>query len=277
MLYADYHVHCDYSDDSWYLMEDVIKDAIRLGLEEICFTDHVDYGVKPDWKQTDVFIKGTNEEIKNVNYPFYFAELEQLSKKYADKIVIKTGLEFGIQVHTVPEFEKLYQAHDFDFILLSIHQIEDKEFWNGDFQRGHTLEECYDHYYAEMYQLVTTYHDYSVLAHMDLLRRYLDDDGDKFEYCRPMIEKILKAVIADGKGIEVNTSSTRYGIDGLTPSIEILKLYHELGGRIITIGSDSHEPEHLGFGIKETGEILKEIGFTQFCTFDKMQPVFHEL
>ncbi|MGB7366155.1 PHP domain-containing protein, partial [Carnobacterium jeotgali] len=46
MVYADYHVHSDYSDDSWYLMEDVVKDAIQLGLKEICFTDHVDYGVK---------------------------------------------------------------------------------------------------------------------------------------------------------------------------------------------------------------------------------------
>ncbi|WP_035051040.1 histidinol-phosphatase HisJ family protein [Carnobacterium pleistocenium] len=277
MIYADYHVHSDYSDDSWYLMEDVVKDAIQLGLEEICFTDHVDYGVKPDWKSDEKFQVGMNKEVKNVHYDFYFSELNKLSKKYEEKIKVKKGLEFGMQVHTIPQFEKLFQSHDFDFILLSVHQIENKEFWTGEFQKGHTQLESYDRYYDEMYHLITAYKDYSVLAHMDLVRRYLDKEVDRFEYNKDKIERILKKVIEDNKGIEVNTSSVRYEINGLTPSIEILKLYHELGGTIITIGSDSHKPKHLGFHIEESKKLLKGIGYTHFCTFDKMKPIFHEL
>lgn len=277
MIYVDYHVHSDYSDDSWYLMEDVVKDAIQLGLEEICFTDHVDYGVKPDWKPDEEFEAGKNKEVRNVHYDFYFSELDKLTKKYEKEITIKKGLEFGMQVHTIPQFEQLYQSQDFDFILLSVHQIENKEFWTGEFQKGHTHRESYDRYYDEMYQLVTSYKDYSVLAHMDLVRRYLDKEVDMFEYSKDKIVKILKKVIEDNKGIEINTSSVRYGINGLTPSIEILKLYHELGGKIITIGSDSHKPEHLGFHIKESKKILKDIGYTHFCTFDKMEPIFHKL
>ena len=277
MVYADYHVHSDYSDDSWYLMEDVVKDAIQLGLEEICFTDHVDYGVKPDWKPEEEFQAGENKDVKNVHYELYFSELEKLSKKYEKNITIKKGLEFGMQIHTIPQFEKLYQSQDFDFILLSVHQIENTEFWTGEFQKGHTHRESYDRYYDEMYQLVTSYKEYSVLAHMDLVRRYLDKEVDMFEYSKDKIVKILKKVIEDNKGIEINTSSVRYGINGLTPSIEILKLYHELGGKIITIGSDSHKPEHLGFHIKESKKILKDIGYTHFCTFDKMKPIFHKL
>lgn len=277
MIYADYHVHSDYSDDSWYLMEDVVKDAIQLGLEEICFTDHVDYGVKPDWKSDEKFQVGMNKEVRNVHYDFYFSELNKLSKKYEEKIKVKKGLEFGMQVHTIPQFEKLFQSHDFDFILLSVHQIENKEFWTGEFQKGHTQLESYDRYYDEMYHLITAYKDYSVLAHMDLVRRYLDKEVDRFEYNKDKIEKILKKVIEDNKGIEVNTSSVRYEINGLTPSIEILKLYHELGGTIITIGSDSHKPKHLGFHIEESKKLLKGIGYTHFCTFDKMKPIFHEL
>lgn len=277
MVYADYHVHSDYSDDSWYLMEEVVKDAIQLGLAEICFTDHVDYGVKPDWKPEDIFQPGLNKEVKNVHYERYFTELAELTVTYADHIKIKTGLEFGMQVHTIPAFEKLYNSHSFDFILLSIHQIDDKEFWLGEYQKDHTHQETYDSYYDEMYLLVTLYKDYSVLAHMDLVRRYLDKEVDMFNENKDKIEKILKIVIADHKGIEVNTSSHRYGINGLTPSIEILKLYHELGGKIITIGSDSHEPAHLATNITESKKRLKKIGFTQFCTFDKMTPIFHDL
>ena len=88
---------------------------------------------------------------------------------------------------------------------------------------------------------------------------------------------IRDSVIADGKGIEFNTSYHRYGLKNTTPSIDILKLYKELGGEIITIGSDSHKPEHLGAYIDEAKGILKEIGFTRFCTFEKMKPIFYEL
>lgn len=71
-------------------------------------------------------------------------------------------------------------------------------------------------------------------------------------------------MIQDGKGIEINTSSHRYGLKDSTPSKDILKLYKELGGKIITIGSDSHKPEHLGAYIDEAKELLKEIGFDFF-------------
>ena len=180
---VDYHVHTEFSDDSDYAMEQVIKDAITMKLDEICFTDHVDYGVKKDWDEPGgmIYRKGGVGEpdkmpVANVDYPVYD----------------KAG--------TYP-FEKL----------------------------------------------------------------------------KPLLTEILRTVIADGKGIEINTSSQRYGLTDLTPSRDILKLYRELGGRILTIGSDSHKPEHLGAFIDETKQELKMLGFKEFCTFDKMKPVYHLL
>lgn len=117
MIFTDYHVHSDYSDDSWYLMEDVVKDAIKLGLAEICFTDHVDYGVKEDWQATDTYLVGANKVVKNVYYDLYFNELARLKETYSDQIKLKTGLEFGIQMHTIPQFTRLYHSHPFDFIF----------------------------------------------------------------------------------------------------------------------------------------------------------------
>ena len=92
-----------------------------------------------------------------------------------------------------------------------------------------------------------------------------------------MIEKILRRAIQDGKGIEVSTSSFQYGLQDLTPSETILELYHELGGRVLTIGSDAHSPHRLADHIPEVREILREIGFREFCTFERMQPRFHPL
>ncbi len=276
-MLADYHVHTEYSDDSVYPMEDVVKDAIRLGLDEICFTDHVDYGIKVDWDSGQEIRYRNGEPFANVDYPRYVAQIRQLQGAYDGRLTIKMGLEFGVQVHTIPQYEALFRRYPFDFVLLSIHQVEDKEFWTQDFQQGRTQREYNERYYEEMLRVVQAYKNYSVLGHMDLIKRYDLAGLYPFEKVKPLVAEILKTVIADGKGIEVNTSSHRYGLTDTMPSVELLKLYKNLGGRIVTIGSDSHAPAHLGAYIQETKTLLKDLGFRHFCTYETMQPVFHLL
>lgn len=284
IMKADYHVHTVFSDDSDYLMEQVVQDAIERGLDEVCFTDHVDYGVKNDWGDGEKikYRKGMpgepeNMPVLNVNYPLYYVAYQKVRKLYGDKISIKLGMEFGMQAHTIERYQKLFAQYPFDFIILSVHEIEDQELWTQEFQKNRAQQEYNECYYEELLYLVQHYHDYSVLGHMDLIVRYDKAGRYPFEKLKPIITEILKCVIADGKGIEVNTSNHRYGLTDLTPSREILKLYHELGGRVLTIGSDSHKPEHLGAFIDETRQELKMLGFKEFCTFDKMKPVYHRL
>lgn len=283
-MLADYHVHTEFSDDSIYRMEDVISDAIQMGMNEICFTDHVDYGIKRDWddpRGIEYRSGGPGEpeqmEMANVDYNMYEAAIRKLRYCYDDRISIKMGLEFGMQAHTIPQYEALFTKYLFDFIILSVHQVEDKEFWTQEFQLGRTQQEYNERYYEEILFLVKHYHNYSVLGHLDLISRYDKAGYYPFEKIRPIVTEILKTVIADGKGIEVNTSSYRYVLPDLTPSRDILRLYRELGGTIITIGSDSHKKEHLGFCIQETKQELMKLGFSQFCTFDKMKPIYHKL
>ena len=192
-MFADYHVHTSYSDDSEYPMEEVVKDAISFGLDEICFTDHVDYGVKRDWDDPRGMLNrrgGPGEPehmaLANVDYPRYAAEIDALKEKYKDQITLKMGMEFGMQSHTIPQYEKLYSAWPFDFIILSVHQVEDREFWTQDFQRGRTQEEYNLRYYEEMLALVQRYHNYSVLGHMDLITRYDKAGIFPFEIIRPI-------------------------------------------------------------------------------------------
>lgn len=276
-MLTDYHVHSEFSDDSVYPMEDVVKDAIAMGLDEICFTDHVDYGVKDDWDSGVEILYRHGEPIANVDYPKYEAKIRQVQKQYKDQITVKMGMEFGVQMHTIPQFEALFARYPFEFIILSIHQVEDKEFWTQDFQRGRTQKEYNERYYEEMLNVVKHYKNYSVLGHVDLITRYDEAGLYPFEKIKPIIADIFKIVIADGKGIEFNTSYHRYGLKDTTPSVDILKLYKELGGEIITIGSDSHKPDHLGAYVGEAKETLKKLGFTRFCTYENMKPIFHEL
>lgn len=271
---CDYHIHTSYSDDSSHEMEDVIIDALELGLEEICFTDHVDYGVKIDH---DTNVKDNHENpIMNVDYPAYFREIAILKEKYRDVITIKKGLEFGIQTHTINDFEKLYQSYEMDFVILSIHQVGDKEFWDYAFQKDKSLEEYTFAYYQELLEVVSSFKNYSVLGHLDMIVRY-SEGKVPFASIEDIIKKILEVVIEDGKGIEINTSSKRYGLDDLTPSRDILRLYRELGGKIITIGSDSHKKSHLGFAIDQTRDELAHLGFESYCTYESMKPIFHKL
>lgn len=276
-MFTDYHVHTEFSDDSVYPLETVIQDAIRMGMDEICITDHVDYGIKEDWDCGHEIAYRDGEPFANVDYPRYMARIREMQDLYGGQISVKTGLEFGVQTHTIPQFETLFHRYPFDFIILSIHQVEDKEFWTQDFQRGRTQQEYNERYYEEMLEVVKKYKDYSVLGHMDLITRYDEDGIYPFEKIQPLVEEILKIVIADGKGIELNTSCHRYGLKDTTPSVKLLKLYRDLGGSILTLGSDSHKPEHLGTYIKDGKKILKDLGFTRFCTYERMRPVFHDL
>ena len=291
MMFADYHIHTYYSDDSTYPMEQVVKDAISKGITDLCFTDHVDYGIKEDAdklapeqrQELKVKIQNPNVPQYNVDYLAYVAEYQDVKEKYADKINLKLGMEFGLQIHTIPQYQKLFNSYPFDFIIMSCHQVENKEFWTQEFQQGRSQDEYNQRYYDEILAQVKNYHDYSVLGHLDLIARYDKAGVYPFAKTRDKIAEILKIVIADGKGIELNTSSVRYKIHNaqgkpeLTPSREILALYKELGGRIITTGSDSHKPEHLGAYIAEQSQELKKLGFKEICTFEKMQPVFHKL
>ena len=71
---------------------------------------------------------------------------------------------------------------------------------------------------------------------------------------------------------EVNTGSLYKGFDFPHPHTIILKLYKDLGGEIITIGSDAHKPQYLGYGFDKAEAILKQCGFDSYTVFHGGKP-----
>ena len=281
-MLTDYHVHTEFSDDSREPMETQVRQGIALGLAEMCFTDHVDYGVKKDWDEGDIeYYDGNPSHPKtNVDYPKYFAKFREVSEACRGRIELRCGLEFGVQTGTIPRYDELLSRYGekLDFVLLSIHQVDNRDLWTQSFQRGRTQKECYELYYQELYDVMKSFHGYSVLAHLDLIARYDKQGNYPFSAVRDMVAEILKLAISDGKGIELNTSSWRYKLRDTTPSRDILRLYRDLGGKIITIGSDAHSARDLGNRINEAREILKnEIGFSSTYTFRRMEPEGHRI
>lgn len=276
-MLADYHVHSEFSDDSVYPMEQIAADAVALNLDELCFTDHVDYGIKADWDAASEIAYRNEKPLANVDYPRYMEEVQRVRELFADEIALKTGMEFGVQTHTMDQFRALFRRYPFDFVLLSIHQVEDKEFWTQDFQHGRSQKEYNERYYKELYDVVHSFKDYSVIAHLDLIKRYDEIGVYPFEDVRPVVEEILRTAIQDGKGIELNTSAVRYGLEDTMPGLGILRLFRKMGGEVITIGSDSHAPSHLGRYLRQSQRLLASLGYRYFCTFENMQPVFQTL
>ena len=264
-MFYDYHMHTNFSNDSKASMEDMIKKSIDLGLKEICFTDHVDYDVDADYGP-DIILED------------YLNKIDFFKDKYKDKIYIKKGIELGLQKQIVKRCSDVITTNPFDFVICSIHSIDRKDLYFGEFFKGINQKEAYEKYFDELYTVVKNYKDYSVLGHLDLIKRYGDYEtllDDKL--FSDIIETILKQIISDGKGIEINTSCYRYNLPDLTPSRYILNMYKDLGGEIITTGSDSHDPSQIAYQFDYIYSYLKDIGFNYVATFNKMKPEFKKI
>ncbi|MDR1774546.1 MAG: histidinol-phosphatase HisJ family protein [Clostridioides sp.] len=264
-MFLDYHIHSDFSTDGKSSMEEMILKSIDLNLSEICFCDHVDYGVFTD----DSFM---------VDLDKYFEKLNLLKSKYQDKITIKKGIEFGLQRHLTSYYQNRAKEYDFDFIICSIHAIDGQDLYLDSYFDGKTQIEIYENFYNEFFEVVKNYKDYNVLGHLDLIKRYSHFEGSSSDdYFYDIIESILKQVISDGKGIEINSSCFRYKLPDLTPSMKILKMYKDLGGEIITTGSDAHSTEYLACKFDYIHSVLKELGFKYVAGFNKRQPEFFKI
>jgi len=259
----DYHMHSDFSADCDTSMEKTIESAIEKGIAEISFTEHIDYDY-PD--PTIVF---------DLDLEKYDRKIKEMQEKYRGKISIKKGVEIGVQPYLLERYEHMLEKETFDFIICSMHAADRKNLHRGDFFHNRTAEAAYELYYEEFLYCVRNFDDYSILGHLDLVKRYksLNSDADFHD----IIREIFKTIIPKEKGIEVNTSGFAYGLGSGMPSADILKLYRECGGEIITVGSDAHEASHVGRHIRETYELLASIGFKYIATFDKLEPSFHPI
>ncbi|HHV39036.1 MAG TPA: histidinol-phosphatase HisJ family protein [Tepidimicrobium sp.] len=247
----DFHIHSDFSVDCKYLMEEMVQSAVEKGIKSICFTDHIDYDLSGD---------GINFEFRPVDY---FKKINQMKYKYMGQIEILSGVEIGMQPHLVQRYNGLIDNHPFDFVIMSIHSIDKKDIYIDQFTRGKKPMEALNIYYDYLYNCLEKFDNYDVVGHIDYIDRYFEDFSliPDFKEYSSNIENILKIIIEKGKGLEVNTAGMRYKLGYYNPKAEILKLYKELGGEIVTIGSDAHNPEHIGYHYREAEKMLRDLGF----------------
>ncbi|MBR2408087.1 MAG: histidinol-phosphatase HisJ family protein [Lachnospiraceae bacterium] len=265
MTLPDYHVHTSYSPDSKMDPEEAVCAAIASGVTDICFTEHMDLGHHMEMYDRVPNFAGMDETIF------------RLREKYPE-IHIGKGIEAGYIPETAEETAKVLAEQRFDYVLLSTHCVDGLDCGVPESKRGQDKLTAYQKYLETVYDSVMDeklrpYYD--CVSHIGYIAKGLhyEDNSLTYQMFPELFDKILCEIIKSGKGIEVNTSGIDRG-GHVLPHPSIVQRYRELGGRIITIGSDAHMSRNVGAYIKETVEMVANAGFEEITLFQNRVPGF---
>lgn len=268
---ADYHVHSDISPDSSETMENAARAARSRGLTEIAFTDHYDAAYPGE------------ESFGTPDLGHYFENLARVREAFPD-LVIRSGIELGMVREANDEIRRTLEPWSFDFVMYSKHVVRGKDPWYEDYFAGRTLREGERDYLEDMLADLRSWDDFDIVGHIGYVDKNLLGysrplpDAKPFEYADfpDELDALLREIVSRGKGIEVNTSAYADWRDGM-PRRSVLRRYAELGGEIVTLGSDAHQAEKVGRFFPEALSLLQDCGLRWVCTFNERKPQFHAI
>lgn len=277
MFLADYHVHSSCSFDAKHRMSDMARAAHRRGISEICFTDHCDFDISET-----IQIGPERFELPRQQAHQYIEAME----KAPEGIYMTLGLELGEANHDPARARRIYMMPEYDFILGSLHNLAGEEdFYYLRYESAEQCEELYERYLDELIELAAL-PCFDVMAHIGYCLRYMHRQGMdvslSMENQGERIDLLLRTLIENGRGIELNCADLVPGGRDDTlrctfPSVPILRRYRELGGDIITVGSDSHNTHAAGLGVREGYELLRENGFRYVAVYRRHKPEFKKI
>ena len=263
---VDYHVHSDFSQDAEGSVFEYCRAAKAMGLEEICFTQHLE--IDPVRQQLDdrVRLNGRWVGMRSNWIDAYVAEKERANQEFAP-LKIRLGLEVGYDPSLEPEIAEFLKGHPFDYVLGSIHCIDHVAI---------TAHDPEDFYYARATaeQATAGYFDlldkaircrlFDAIGHIDVFKKYgASVYGARLvELAEPLWPGVFRTIVEHAPlTIEVNTSGLRQAPAETYPSEEILRKARAAGLEFVTTGSDGHQLKHLGHGLAQGTELAQRLGF----------------
>lgn len=261
----DYHIHTDISPDASQALGDVVERARKLGIKHLAITDHHEV------IDGDFYAKWRIGDLKK-----YKADIEKLNAKY-DDIQIACGIEIGHIDQKAQEIKALLDTVDFDFVIASAHFVDGVDPYYPEYYEGKTKQQSYYEYLREIRDSIEHMDSrVSVLGHIGYAARYApyEDKRIYYEEFKDVIDEMLKRAIARGIGIEINTSNFGRYYDETMPPVSIIKRYRELGGEILTIGSDAHRLHEIGKEYDRARQIAIDAGFKYACVFKNLKHEF---
>lgn len=264
----DNHMHCNFSGDSTALPEEMIQAAIKKNLNGITFTDHLDIDYKEE------------PGLFDLNLPDYYRKQQEISKKYSTgSFTILTGVEVGLKKSVASENMSAVSSAPFDFVIGSTHVVDDKDPYYETFWNEKDYSRLLNRYYEVILENISTFTNFDTVAHLDYIFRYVPNHAitDSYSGYEEIVSAILEHIIKLDKALEINTGAFRKGLSEPNPCTDIIKRYHELGGRLITIGADAHEPDHIAFGFEKLPALLNSCGFKEYAVYEKRIPQLYPL
>lgn len=259
----DFHMHSTVSFDGFGAAKDMVAAAAAAGLKEICFTDHLDYDPLADPKK---FVFDT--QVYSETY----------DSLYHPDVKIFQGMEFGMLPDNQATMETDLQRRPFDFVLGSVHFVDDIDIYYDTFWNGKTMEQAEQRCLEQTLDCVKAHDGFDVLAHLTYPSKAGANPTHRpilYDRYSDLIDEILRTLVDKGKGLEVNTSGMdRSGV--YLPTADYLRRFKELGGEIVTVGSDAHNTDRVGQYCLDACQMVADI-FGYVCTFADRKPIFHKL
>ena len=265
---CDYHLHTDFSGDCEIPATKMIEQAIALHMPAICITDHLDFDYPNE--APDFFLLPEDA---------YYEKIRELSEQHASDIEIMTGVETGLEPDKRDRIHAFVSAHPYDFVIGSSHLVHRQDPYYPAFFEGRSDKEAFTEYFESILENIAACDDYDVYGHLDYVVRYSPNKSANYCYAKyqDVLDEILRQLLQKGKGIEINTGGYRYGLGVPNPHPDILRRYKELGGELLTIGSDAHTPEYIGNSFHLVHDLLTECGFQYYTIFKNRKPIFMKI
>lgn len=270
-MFYDCHTHGYYSYDSEAKYEQMIAAAKAQGLSGICFTDHFEY--VPD-----------AEKLCSFEMIPYLSKLHSFSEKESPSgFQVLTGIEIGLLDHHMEAPDFAMKNFKFDAIIGSVHYLPDEpDPYYPEYTAKKDKFSAYSAILEKYIELLPKYKKINIMGHFDYVSRYSQNYEDRNMYYKDFpdhFDKLFTILIDRGIALEINTSTyqKRDAHPANTLDINILKRYRELGGRLVTLGSDAHDPTRVGQGFKEAAELIKSAGIPYLTHFVRKRPVLEKI
>lgn len=265
----DTHTHCIHSHDSKQDPEQLVTAAIDMGLDYLAVTDHYD---------GELTLLPEFSHIPQIDLDNHFEVISSLKEKYRDKIQIGVGIECGYMKEADGIYLENLKKYDTDIIINSVHTIEYEDCYEPSYFAKRTKHQAYYAYLKAVRDSIDAPYAYDSIGHIGYVIRKstYEDTSLKYDEFKDIIDDILKAIIAKGKALELNSHSEGTGLDFL-PSTEILARYKELGGELLTFGSDAHRINRLCANFDKVCEGAKNAGFKYLFKYIAHKPVAEKI
>lgn len=266
----DYHMHtprCNHASGS---VCDYAAAAVQAGVKEIGMSDHS--------PMPDGFDKAWRMDISEL--AGYVQEIEQAREMFAGRLELRTGLEADYYPGSEGYLEELVAAHDWDYIIGSIHYIGDWPFDNPDYIESwdkRSIDDAYCDYYNLVAQSAAT-GLFDIIGHPDLIKKFGHRPSPDNPRVQAAEEEMLQAVLASGAALEISSAGLRKPIGEIYPHPRIVSRAAELGIPF-AFGSDAHAPGEVGHGMDECLAMLAKCGIWEVAGFSNRQrrmiPITH--